>query len=116
MRQPPTRAAARACCSAGRVLLTASTGSRGTLSSSAAGLASDAQRALDGHHRGAAGVDGVDDLGVVDALEVNGGDPEVGMPELALDDDQRHALAGHLDGVRVAQLVVVPTSAQASSC
>jgi hypothetical protein len=27
------------------------------------------------------------------------------MPELALDDDQRHALAGHLDGVRVAQLV-----------
>ena len=27
------------------------------------------------------------------------------MPELALNDDQRHALAGHLDGVRVAQLV-----------
>ena len=27
------------------------------------------------------------------------------MTELALDDDQRHALAGHLDGVRVAQLV-----------
>jgi hypothetical protein len=27
------------------------------------------------------------------------------VPELALDDDQRHALAGHLDGMRVAQLV-----------
>jgi hypothetical protein len=27
------------------------------------------------------------------------------VPELALDDDQRHAFAGHLDGVRVAQLV-----------
>ena len=27
------------------------------------------------------------------------------MPELPLDDDQRHALAGHLDGVRVPQLV-----------
>jgi hypothetical protein len=33
------------------------------------------------------------------------GDPEVGVPELALDDDQRHAVAGHLDGVRVAELV-----------
>src|SRR5919106_3113289 len=50
-------------------------------------------------------MDGVDDLGVVDALQVDAGDAEVGMPELALDDDQRHALAGHLDGVRVAQLV-----------
>ena len=27
------------------------------------------------------------------------------MPELALDDVQRHAFAGHLDGVRVAELV-----------
>ena len=27
------------------------------------------------------------------------------MAEVALDDDQRHALAGHLNGVRVAQLV-----------
>ena len=27
------------------------------------------------------------------------------MAELALDDDQRHALAGHLDRVRVAELV-----------
>src|SRR5215204_3891005 len=66
---------------------------------------SDVQRALDRDHRGAAGVDGVDDLGVVNALEVDRGDAEVGVAELALDDDQRHALAGHLDGVGMAQLV-----------
>ena len=63
------------------------------------------QRAADGHHRRAAGVDGVDDLGAVDALEVDRGDAEVGVSELALDDDQRDAFAGHLDGVRVAELV-----------
>src|SRR5215212_6463367 len=63
------------------------------------------ERAVDGDHRCAAGVDGVDDLGVVDALEVDGGDAEVGVAELALDDDQRDALAGHLDGVGVAELV-----------
>src|SRR5215212_3616153 len=67
--------------------------------------ASVRERAVYGDHRRAAGVDGVDDLGVVDALEVNGGDAEVGVAELALDDDQRNALAGHLGGVRVAQLV-----------
>jgi hypothetical protein len=32
-------------------------------------------------------VDGVDDLGVVDALEVDGGDAEVAVTQLALDDD-----------------------------
>src|SRR3989337_157066 len=63
------------------------------------------ERAVYGDHRRAAAVDGVDDLGVVDALEVDRGDAEVGVPELALDDDQRHALAGHLDGMRVAELV-----------
>jgi hypothetical protein len=47
----------------------------------------------------------VDDLGVVDALEVDRGDAEVGVAELTLDDDQQHAFAGHFDGVRVAQLV-----------
>src|SRR4051812_20352266 len=67
--------------------------------------ASVRERAIDGDHRGAAGVDGVDDLGVVDALEVDRGDAEVGVAELALDDDQRHAFAGHFDGVRVAELV-----------
>src|SRR5215216_2502432 len=67
--------------------------------------ASAPERAVYRDHRGAAGVDGVDDLGVVDAFEVDRGDTEVGVAELALDDDQRHALAGHLDRVRVAQLV-----------
>jgi hypothetical protein len=47
-------------------------------------------------HRRASGVDGVDDLSVVDALEIDRGDPEMGMPELALDHDERDALVGHL--------------------
>src|SRR5205809_268628 len=43
-----------------------------------------------------------DDLGVVDPLQINRGHTEVGMPELSLDHVQRHALARHLDRVRVA--------------
>jgi hypothetical protein len=35
------------------------------------------------------------------ALEVVGGDAEVAVPELVLDDDQRHAFARHLDSVGV---------------
>jgi len=50
-------------------------------------------------------MDRVDDFGVIDALQVDGGDAEVGVPELALDDVQRDAFASHLDGVRVAQLM-----------
>jgi hypothetical protein len=50
-------------------------------------------------------VDSVDDLGVVDALEIDAGDAEVAVAELALDHDQRHALASELDGVRVPRLV-----------
>ena len=50
-------------------------------------------------------VDGVDDLGVVDPAQVGGCDPEVGMTELPLGDYQRDAFAGHLDCVRVAELV-----------
>ena len=53
----------------------------------------------------AAGVDGVDDLGAVDALQVDGCDAEVCVTELALDDRERDAFAGHLDGVGVAELV-----------
>ena len=34
------------------------------------------------------------------------------MAELALDDVDCHSFAGELDGMRVTQLVVVPTSAQ----
>jgi hypothetical protein len=48
---------------------------------------------------------GFDDLGVVDALQVHGRDPEVAVAELPLDDHQRHAFVGELDGVSVAQLV-----------
>jgi hypothetical protein len=50
-------------------------------------------------------VDGGDDLLNVDALQVDARGAEVGMPELALDDVERNALAGELDGVGVAQLV-----------
>jgi hypothetical protein len=50
-------------------------------------------------------VDGVDDLRVVDALQVDRGDSEVGVSELALDHDDRDALASHLHGVSMAQLV-----------
>ena len=45
-----------------------------------------------------AGVDGLDHLGVVDALEVIE-DAELAVAERALDDDERHALVGQLDGV-----------------
>src|SRR3954451_12228722 len=38
-------------------------------------------------------------------LQVDRGDAEVGVAELSLDDDQRDAFAGHLDGVRVAELM-----------
>ena len=37
----------------------------------------------DADHRRATGVDAVDDLGVVDALEVDRGDSEVAVAELA---------------------------------
>jgi hypothetical protein len=44
-------------------------------------------------------VDGVNDLGVVDATQVHGGDREIGVTELALDHKQRHALARRLNSV-----------------
>jgi hypothetical protein len=58
-------------------------------------------------------MDGVDDLAGVDALQVNRGDPEVGMPELPLDNRQRDAFVRHLNSMRMPQLMLVPTSAQA---
>ena len=70
--------------------------------------------ALAGITGGAAVVDRVDDLTGIDSLQVDRCDPEVGMPELPLDDRQRDPLVGHLDGVRMPQLVLVPTSAQTS--
>ena len=60
-------------------------------------------------------MDGVDDLGVVDALEVDRGDAEIAMSELALDDDQRDAFAGHFDGVGVLELVWREASTDAGS-
>jgi hypothetical protein len=50
-------------------------------------------------------VDGLDDLGVVDSLQVHRGDSEVAVAELALDDDERDAFVGELDCVGVAELV-----------
>lgn len=58
-----------------------------------------------GDHRGWAFVDSVDDLGVVDAAQVGRGNPEVGVAELTLDDHERDAFAGHLNGVCVSELV-----------
>ena len=43
--------------------------------------------------------------GTVDALQVDRSHAEARVPELALDDDQRDALACHLDGVCVSKLV-----------
>jgi hypothetical protein len=63
-------------------------------------------------HRRSPVVDRVDDLARIDSLEINRRDPEVRMPELALDDRQRDPFVSHLDRVRVPELVIVPTSAQ----
>ena len=68
-------------------------------------LWSELESSAGGHHRRPPRVDGGDDLLRVDALEVDAGGAEVGMPELALDDVGRHALARQLERVRVAQLV-----------
>jgi hypothetical protein len=54
---------------------------------------------------GSAGVDGVDDLGVADAVHVDRGNPEVGVPQLALDGDQRDAFPSDLNGVGVTKPV-----------
>jgi hypothetical protein len=58
-------------------------------------------------------VDGVDSLGVVDSTQVRGGDPEIGMTELALDDEQRDTLAGHLDCMGMPELVGSESAANA---
>jgi aryl-alcohol dehydrogenase-like predicted oxidoreductase len=44
-------------------------------------------------------VNRLDDLGVIDSAQVRRRDRQVGMPELALDDQQRDALTRHLDRV-----------------
>ena len=50
-------------------------------------------------------MDGADDLAAVDALQVDAGDAAVGVPELALDHDERNSLVGHLNRVSMPQLV-----------
>ena len=50
-------------------------------------------------------MDGADDLSAVDALQVDAGDPKVGVPKLTLDHDQRNAFVRHLDRMSMAQLV-----------
>jgi hypothetical protein len=50
-------------------------------------------------------VDRGDDLLGVDPLQVDARRAEVGMAKLALDDVQRHALAGELKRMRVAELM-----------
>jgi hypothetical protein len=59
-------------------------------------------------------VNGFDDLAAIDALQLNEDDAEVAAPEFTLDDDQRHPVARHLDGLRVGQLV--RRKATAPSC
>src|SRR4051794_10471465 len=66
-------------------------------------------------HRRPARVDGLDDLLGVDALQVDRGHAEVAVPELALDDVQRYALAKQLQRMRVPQLVWSAAAAHAAS-
>ena len=66
---------------------------------------SEPQRCADRNHRRSSRMHGLDDLATVDALQIDGSDAEVAVAELALDDDQRNAFAGHLDGVGVAELM-----------
>jgi len=56
-------------------------------------------------HRCRAVMHAVDDLGVIDPTQIVGGDPEVGVPELAFNHDDRHPLARHLNSVRVTELM-----------
>lgn len=56
-------------------------------------------------HRSWSLVNGVDDLGVVNAPQVHGRDCQIGVPKLALDHQQRDPLARHLHGVCMAELV-----------
>jgi hypothetical protein len=52
---------------------------------------------------GAPTMDDINDLATLDPLQIDRGDPEVRMAELALDHIQGHALARHLDGVGMAE-------------
>jgi len=50
-------------------------------------------------------VDRIDDLGAIDPAQINRRDPEIGMPQLPLDDHDRDPLARHLDRVSMPELM-----------
>src|ERR1700748_3099125 len=58
-----------------------------------------------GDRRRGPSVDGADDLAAIDALQVDGGDADVGMPKWPWDDYERDACVGHFDRVGVPELV-----------
>ena len=47
-------------------------------------------------------------------MQVGAGGGQMAVPQLALDQRERDTFVQELDSVRMAELVVVPTSAQAS--
>jgi hypothetical protein len=61
-------------------------------------------------------VDSVDDLRAIDPLQVDGGDAEVRVPELALDHDQGDALVRHLDCMSVTELVRGEAATDTGEC
>jgi hypothetical protein len=50
-------------------------------------------------------MDGADDLAAVDPLQVDAGDPKVGVPKLTLNHNQRNSLVRHLDRMSMPELV-----------
>ena len=79
-------------------------------------LCSELEAGADVHHRRAPRVDRADDLLDINPLQIHAGGRDIRMPELPLDHRQRHPLPRELDRVSMAELVLVPTSAQASIC
>ena len=61
-------------------------------------------------------MDRADDLAAVDALKINAGDAEVGVPQLTLDHDQRNSFVRHLDSVSMAELVRRKATSNAGAC
>jgi hypothetical protein len=84
------------------------------LRSRPAGQVSEFEAGANVHHRRASRVDRADDLLDIDPLQTHVCCGDVRMPELPLDDRQRHAFTGELNRVRMAELMLVPTSAQTS--
>jgi hypothetical protein len=79
------------------------------------GLPTDLEPGAGGDDRRWPSVDGVDDLGAVNALEVHAGNAKVRVSELPLNDDERNAFVSHLDRVRMPELVWGEPSPDAGS-